>query len=45
MIFIAVEYDEGASLHLSTHESNFIQGAHLREERHRPLIFPRESKV
>jgi hypothetical protein len=45
MIFIAMEYDAGASLHLSTRQSYFTHGAHLRKERHHPLIFPRESKA
>jgi hypothetical protein len=45
MIFVAMEYDAGASLHLSTRQSYFTCDAHSRKERHHPLIFPRESKA
>jgi hypothetical protein len=38
MIFIVEEYDSGASVQLSMHWSDFTHGAHLREERHLPLI-------
>jgi hypothetical protein len=39
MIFSTVEYDAGASLHLSTRQLINTHGAHSRKERHRPLIF------
>jgi hypothetical protein len=39
MIFSTVEYDAGASLHLSTRQLINTRGAHSRKERHHPLIF------
>jgi hypothetical protein len=34
-----MEYDAGASLHLSTRQLINMHGAHSRKERHHPLIF------
>jgi hypothetical protein len=39
MIFSIVEYDAGASLHLSMRQLINTRGAHSRKERHHPLIF------
>jgi hypothetical protein len=45
MIFIVVEYDARESLHLNTHQFDFMHGSHLREERCLPLIFSSRIQI
>jgi hypothetical protein len=44
MIFIAVEYDAGASLHLRTHQSISTHGAHSRKVEAPPSHFSSRIK-